>query len=185
MVVDEGVVVLPPFEGFKASLFGCCMTVLLCQGEYPQAGAVSLFRVVFGAEHTIEEFDGVGPDALSAAHKIGLAPFADKTVGGGHVLLLSGISVRFGTVGVYRDSFVLVKNLDVPRVIQDLDLAANISVRDAVIVLGIAQLNMAVFLHRQFALLFPYKGFGRKWLQILALQVFEQLAAALLAALHR
>jgi len=111
--------------------FGCCMTMLLRQGEYPQAGAVSLFRVVFGAEHTIEEFDGVRPDALGAAHKIGLAPFADKTVGGRHVFLLSGISMRFGTVGVYRNSFVLVKNLDVPSVIQDLDLAANISVRDA------------------------------------------------------
>ena len=88
-MVDEGVVVLPPFEGFKASLFGCCMTVLLRQGEYAQAGTVSLFRVVFGAEHTLEEFDGVRPDALGAAHKIGLAPFADKTVGGGHVFLLS------------------------------------------------------------------------------------------------
>lgn len=87
-------------------------------------------------------------------------------------------------VGMHGNSFVLVKNLNVPRVIQDLDFAANISVWDAVIVLGIAQLNMTVFLHRQFALLFPNKGFGRKWLQILALQMFKQMSAALLAPLH-
>lgn len=45
--------------------------------------------------------------------------------------------------------------------------------RDAVVVFGIADLYMAIFLHRQFALLFPCKGLGWKGAQVLSLHMFE------------
>ena len=134
MVPDEGVVVLTPFEGCEASLFGRCMPVLLCQSEYAQTGSIGLFGVIFGAEHRLEECQGMGAHALSAANKIFLAPFADKAVGGGHVVFLSGISIGFVAVSMQGNSLVLVKYLDVLGVVQNLDFAAHMPIWNTVVV---------------------------------------------------
>lgn len=75
-------------------------------------------------------------------------PFADEPMMREHMTGHSGIAVLLPLPGMCRQAFVLVVYLHEAVGVDDLDLFADMLVRNAVIMLVLSQIDMAVLVYR-------------------------------------